>query len=98
MKHDPAPMNDLAIAQHLIHHRGKLDGVGFPASAQGHSVFGCAALALLFALLAAPAIASDAELAAREEAAMQAAVARVAPSVVSIETVGGLERVGQVLF
>ena len=32
-----------------------------------------------------------------EETAMQAAVATVAPSVVKIETIGGLERVGQVL-
>jgi len=36
-------------------------------------------------------------LGAREERAMQAALARVAPSVVRIETVGGLERVGQIL-
>jgi serine protease Do len=34
---------------------------------------------------------------AREERAMKAALARVAPSVVRIETVGGLERVGQLL-
>ncbi len=34
----------------------------------------------------------------REERAMKAAVARVAPSVVRIETVGGLERVGQMLI
>jgi len=33
----------------------------------------------------------------REEHAMKAAVARVAPSVVRIETVGGLERVGELL-
>ena len=32
---------------------------------------------------------------AREEQAIKAAVARVAPSVVRIETVGGLERVGR---
>ena len=32
-----------------------------------------------------------------EETAMQAAVATVAPTVVKIETIGGLERVGQVL-
>ncbi|MBL9124878.1 MAG: PDZ domain-containing protein, partial [Planctomycetaceae bacterium] len=37
------------------------------------------------------------DLATAEEAAVQAAVARVAPSVVRIETVGGLERVGKVL-
>lgn len=35
---------------------------------------------------------------AQEQAALIAAVERVAPSVVRIETVGGLERVGQVLF
>lgn len=43
------------------------------------------------------ALAAD-ELQRREEQAMKAAVARVAPSVVRIETVGGLERVGQVLI
>ncbi|HEV3021792.1 MAG TPA: trypsin-like peptidase domain-containing protein, partial [Pirellulales bacterium] len=48
-------------------------------------------------LLAVAAPASD-DLPSREEAAMQRAVMRVTPSVVSIETVGGLERVGQVLF
>jgi serine protease Do len=37
-------------------------------------------------------------LALREEAALKAAVQRVAPAVVRIETVGGLERVGRVLF
>lgn len=35
------------------------------------------------------------DLAAREELAMKQAVARVAPSVVRIETVGGLERIGE---
>ena len=35
---------------------------------------------------------------AQEQAAFQAAVDRVAPSVVQIETVGGLEKVGDVLF
>lgn len=34
---------------------------------------------------------------AREEQAIKAAVARVAPSVVRIETVGGLERIGQLM-
>src|SRR5262249_22124500 len=42
--------------------------------------------------------AADESLSTREERAMKAAVARVAPSVVRIETVGGLERVGQVLI
>lgn len=45
---------------------------------------------------AGSAIAQD--LLALEEAAVQAAVARVAPTVVRIETVGGLERVGKVLI
>jgi serine protease Do len=39
----------------------------------------------------------DDELPLLEEQALQAAVARTAPAVVRIETVGGLERVGQVL-
>ena len=34
---------------------------------------------------------------AREEQAIKAAVARVAPSVVRIETVGGFERIGQLM-
>ena len=38
------------------------------------------------------------DLHAREEQAIKAAVARVAPSVVRIETIGGLERIGQVLL
>jgi serine protease Do len=42
------------------------------------------------------AMAAD-DLTEREEAAMIAAVQRVAPSVVSIETIGGLERVGEML-
>jgi serine protease Do len=53
--------------------------------------------ALLAALaLAVPAAAQD-DLEGLEEEAMRAAVATVAPSVVKIETIGGLERVGQVL-
>jgi serine protease Do len=56
-----------------------------------------AALVLVFSSASAFAFASD-ELAGLEEAAFRAAAARVAPSVVRIETVGGLERVGQVLF
>src|SRR4029077_18105479 len=55
-------------------------------------------VALAWVLLAVPARASDDDLSSREEAAMRAAMSRVTPSVVSIETVGGLERVGQVLF
>src|SRR5689334_9983614 len=52
---------------------------------------------ILVVALAVDARAAD-DIAQREERAMLAAVERVAPSVVSIETVGGLERVGQVLF
>ncbi|MBA4017346.1 MAG: hypothetical protein C0483_09245 [Pirellula sp.] len=48
-------------------------------------------------LAAVPAFAAPESLALREEAAFRAAVAAVAPSVVSIETVGGLDTVGEVL-
>ncbi|MFZ5830989.1 MAG: PDZ domain-containing protein [Planctomycetota bacterium] len=41
---------------------------------------------------------SDDELVAREEGAVRAAIERAAPSVVRIETVGGLERVSSMLF
>lgn len=52
---------------------------------------------MLCVLAASPAMAdNDADL--QEQAAIRAAVDRVAPAVVRIETVGGLERVGQVLF
>jgi len=44
------------------------------------------------------AVAADDDLASREQQAFQAAVARVAPSVVRIETVGGRERLGKVLL
>lgn len=46
---------------------------------------------------AIPAFAAPENLALREEAAFRAAAAAVAPSVVSIETVGGLDTVGEVL-
>lgn len=46
---------------------------------------------------AAPAFAAPENLALREETAFRAAAAAVAPSVVSIETVGGLDTVGEVL-
>ena len=46
---------------------------------------------------AIPSLAAPENLAVREEAAFRAAVAAVAPSVVSIETVGGLDTVGEVL-
>ncbi len=45
----------------------------------------------------APQGTADDSLAALEERAMRAAVERVAPSVVRIETVGGLERIGKML-
>jgi serine protease Do len=51
---------------------------------------------LLIALAARPALAQD-DLEGLEEQAIRAAVATVAPSVVRIETFGGLERVGDVL-
>ncbi|HTQ39961.1 MAG TPA: PDZ domain-containing protein [Pirellulales bacterium] len=54
----------------------------------------CAALCGL--MCAAPLRAAD-DLALREEAAMKAAVDRVAPSVVRIETLGGLETIGNLL-
>ncbi len=62
---------------------------------------------ILLVLLAAMALASrsdnnrlraEEDLSALEERAIKVAVDRVAPSVVRIETVGGLERVGQVLL
>jgi serine protease Do len=53
-------------------------------------------LLLATALAASPVFAQD-DLEGLEEQAIRAAVAGVAPSVVKIETIGGLERVGQVL-
>ena len=55
-----------------------------------------AATALLFAA-AAPLVAAD-DVSQREEQAIKAAVERVAPSVVRIETFGGLERIGSLLI
>ena len=60
----------------------------------------CAMLALAAAIAASfagPALAAeeDEDLAAREERAIRAAVERVAPAVVAIETVGGRARAGQ---
>ncbi len=55
--------------------------------------------AALFSLALPPSLAQAGQsLAEREELAVKAAVAHVAPSVVRIETVGGLERVGQLLI
>ncbi len=57
-------------------------------------VFAC----VLLALQSVPGISyAEEDLVSLEEQAMQAAVEQVAPSVVRIETVGGLDRVGQVL-
>src|SRR4051812_174105 len=56
---------------------------------------------LLFPLLIAlnfPAASAQDDLPSQEESAIRAAVERVAPSVVKIETIGGLERVGKVLI
>src|ERR1700722_2153289 len=52
---------------------------------------------VLLAVHASPAPAAE-DLQAREERALLAAVEHVAPSVVSIETVGGLERLGKVML
>lgn len=49
--------------------------------------------ALLLLVSGLSAVAADADLAQQEEAALRSAVANVAPSVVKIETVGGLEKV-----
>lgn len=52
----------------------------------------------VFAGLLLSVAAADDDLALSEEEAIQAAALRVAPSIVSIETVGGIERVDQVLL
>src|SRR5436305_14661808 len=60
----------------------------------------CIASALCFLIAAFPAalcFAQD-DFPSQEEDAIRAAVERVAPSVVKIETIGGLERVGKVLI
>jgi serine protease Do len=55
-------------------------------------------LAVLATIVAAPPLVrSQDDLAEQEEQAIRAAVEKVAPSVVKIETIGGLERVGRVL-
>src|SRR5262245_59011884 len=60
-----------------------------------HCLFRFTALLLLAIPMAA---AADESLALREEQAIKAAVERVAPGVVRIDTIGGLEKVGRVLF
>lgn len=57
----------------------------------------CMICAIAVAACTMPAVAADQPLAELEEQALKAAVERVAPSAVRIETVGGLERVGQML-
>jgi serine protease Do len=59
---------------------------------------GVVILSVVWAIAAGGRLAAEDALRTREERAMQAALARVAPSVVRIETVGGLERIGQVLI
>jgi serine protease Do len=54
-------------------------------------------LAALCGLISAAPLHADDDLALREEAAMKAAVQHVAPSVVRIETLGGLETIGNLL-
>jgi serine protease Do len=65
----------------------------FPCSRRAVAV---ACLSAIFAAFASSARADD-DVSQREEQAIKAAVARVAPSVVRIETFGGLERVGGML-
>src|SRR5687767_2279110 len=67
--------------------------LGWPT---GRSLARLFAMCCLTALSAASAVAQD-DLSAKEEQAIQAAVARVAPSVVRIETLGGLETIGGLL-
>lgn len=55
----------------------------------------CLCLTLTAGCMSCGGVLAADDLAAREERAMQAALARVAPSVVRVETVGGLERVGE---
>jgi serine protease Do len=60
--------------------------------------FGRTLIAITILLAAARSARGQDDLLQREEAAFQAAVARAAASTVRIETVGGLERVGQLLI
>ncbi len=53
---------------------------------------------VILCCLATSLTAQDIDIAELEEQAINAAVARVAPSVVRIETVGGLDRIGEVLL
>lgn len=68
------------------------------AHAKRVRTFRAAALALVWLITAMPLAQAQIDLQLLEEQAIQAAAERVAPSVVAIETVGGLERLGQVLL
>ena len=59
--------------------------------------FGLFVAAMMVVIGVAGSVRGQADLEAAEEAAIQAAVALAAPSVVRIETLGGLERVGKQL-
>ena len=55
-------------------------------------------LVLAISLLLLPQASSASDLAEKEQQAIRAAVAKIAPCVVRIETIGGMERVDEVLF
>jgi serine protease Do len=55
-------------------------------------------LSTLFAIALGATLPAQDDVASQEESAIRAAVERVAPAVVKIETIGGLERVGKVLI
>ena len=61
-------------------------------------MFRSAIVSVLLGLATASTLVAQADLGQQEEAAFRAAVQRVAPAVVRIETVGGLEQVGKVLI
>ncbi len=58
----------------------------------------CAMAILMLSVSIATSVAAEADLALQEQQALQAAVQRVAESVVQIRTVGGLDRVGRTLI
>ncbi len=79
--------------------RGRSAALLVPATAVAGRFGNIASLLLVVAAFAVAPTSSPADdFDAQEQAALRAAVDRVAPAVVRIETVGGLERVGQVLF
>jgi len=69
-----------------------------PRSIPSTPILASALAALLAAFCAIFPAAAQTAREAQEQAAFRAAVERVAPSVVQIETIGGLERMGKVLF